>query len=783
MALLRFPGLQTGIDTSSIIEQLMMLERRTLNTWENRKSLWEEKQTALSDIESKLGSLRTSLRALSDAGELKAYSVSSSDTDYLTAEATNNAFEGNHTVVINQLATAERWVHSDGKEYAEDYVGAGTFMYSYNNEQTTITTTATTTLEDFVGLINNDANNPGVTASMLYYNDAYHLVLNGNDAGLDYRIAVDSSSIESLEADSAFTLSSDNATLSTKISDIDQFSGLLDGDEKIEITGTDHNGNAIAQVDLTVTENTKLSHLIDEINDAFYGIAIATMKNGKIVLTDLADGSSDLTISLNYSDGNASSTLTLPTMAVSTEGGSTSASLSGFAQSDFTQTQSALDSLIKVDGYPSSSAVSELQTLSPSSPAGSGTFTLTYLGQTTSALNYNADAATIQVAMEALSTVNTGDITVEGGGSGFAGGDVTFTFANTLGDVSMLAIDDSGLDVSVTATETTKGVPAWISRSSNTVDDVISGVTLHLHDVTDSGGEKITLTRDIDSVKDKINSMVFKYNSAVEYIKEKTGYNEYLETAGILMGDYVVSTMRYKLRSPLIEQTKGFIEDIDTHLMPANIGLELDKDGVLSFNENTFDEAVASDYMGALAIIGADKTGSSTSNTIKFYGASESYTTAGEYNVQVTISGGVITSAKIKLSSESTYRDMAVGDNVITGTSTFDTNGDPVYAENGLQLNVDLSSDGDYTATVRVRQGFTGKIEDTIDRMLKATVGSLVINQDRVDDQIEILDDKIELEEYRLEKRETRLIARFARLERTLSLLQNQMAVAGIMNL
>ena len=139
-----------------------------------------------------------------------AFSISSSDTDKLTADATNEAFEGNHNVVVNQLATSERWVHSTGKEYAEDYVGAGTFIYSYNNTETTITTTATTTLSDMVGLINNDANNPGVTASLLYYNNAYHLVMNGNDAGSDYRISVNASNTEVWKADIAFTVSSDD---------------------------------------------------------------------------------------------------------------------------------------------------------------------------------------------------------------------------------------------------------------------------------------------------------------------------------------------------------------------------------------------------------------------------------------------------------------------------------------------------------------------------------------------------------------------------------------------
>jgi flagellar hook-associated protein 2 len=784
MSTLRLPGLFTGIDTNKIISQLMALERRRLNVYEQRKSQWEEKKEALSTLETKLDALRSTVRSVSDAQELRAFSTASSDSDILTAEASYNAFEGNHTVVINQLAASERWVHTNGLEYAEDLVGAGTFIYSYNHQETVITTTSDTTLEDLVGLINNDANNPGVTASLLNYNGAYHLVLNGNEAGTDYKVFINSSSTEVWEADSAFTVNTDNATLNSKITDLDQFSGSLSGDEVIEITGTDHNGAAITQVDLSVTENTRLDHLIAEINDAFDGIAKATLKNGEIVLTDNTSGASSLSISLNYNDGNASSTLTLPTMAVSTEGGSTTADLTDFAPSDFTLSQAAQDSKIKVDGYPSDSSVAEVQHLSFVEKAESGTWTLTYNGQTTASIAHNATIADIQAALGALPNVSAGDITVAGDPLTTDNGTMTFTFSEDLGDANMLVIDSSALDPATPSnwvmTEETKGQDGWISRSSNTVDDVVSGVTLHLHDTTDANGQEITLTRDVQSVKDKLNSMVEAYNAAVVFIQEKTGYNDILKTAGVLMADYVVSTIGSQLNTPLISQTDGFIEDIDSFLTPGHIGFELDRNGMLSLDTSVFDEAIAEDYMDALAIIGADKTGSTDSNTIEFYDASSDYTTAGTYDVEVTVDGGAIDSAKIKLSTESTYRSATFSDNIITGNSSFDEDGDPVYPENGLQLSVDLSQDGTFTAIVRVKQGFAGALEDSLDRMLKVTTGSVQIDQEYANENIEDLQDKIEIEEYRLGQKEDRLVARYARLEQTLALLQNQMAALGL---
>jgi len=65
-----------------------------------------------------------------------------------------------------------------------------------------------------------------------------------------------------------------------------------------------------------------------------------------------------------------------------------------------------------------------------------GTFTLAYRGATTGALAYNASAATVQTALEALSTITAGQVSV----SGSAGGPYT---------VTPLGNNSSGLDPAV----------------------------------------------------------------------------------------------------------------------------------------------------------------------------------------------------------------------------------------------------------------------------------------------------------------------------------------------
>lgn len=80
---------------------------------------------------------------------------------------------------------------------------------------------------------------------------------------------------------------------------------------------------------------------------------------------------------------------------------------------------------------------SEVQTISFSSVSGfnlhGGSYTITYEGQTTGSIAYDADSLTIQLALEALSNIAVEDVLVSGGPPT---NDITLTWKNTLGDVS-----------------------------------------------------------------------------------------------------------------------------------------------------------------------------------------------------------------------------------------------------------------------------------------------------------------------------------------------------------
>ena len=80
---------------------------------------------------------------------------------------------------------------NDAAGWTKTTTGTGTFTYTYDSVTRSISVAQDATLTDLVALINNDAQNPGVSASLLENNSAYHLVLSGKDTGTSHSIEID----------------------------------------------------------------------------------------------------------------------------------------------------------------------------------------------------------------------------------------------------------------------------------------------------------------------------------------------------------------------------------------------------------------------------------------------------------------------------------------------------------------------------------------------------------------------------------------------------------------
>ncbi len=128
-----------------------------------------------------------------------------------------------------------------------------------------------------------------------------------------------------------------------------------------------------------------------------------------------------------------------------------------FERADLAPAVSSLDEAV--------AAIDEVQTIHwwVTPPTG-GTWTISYDGETTDDLAYDADAAAVQAALESLPNIGAGNIAVAGMFGSLQ--PITFTFEGDLGgtDVPLLTADFSNLTgqggLEPSFSETTKGAPA-----------------------------------------------------------------------------------------------------------------------------------------------------------------------------------------------------------------------------------------------------------------------------------------------------------------------------------
>lgn len=118
-----------------------------------------------------------------------------------------------------------------------------------------------------------------------------------------------------------------------------------------------------------------------------------------------------------------------------------------------------------------------------------GTFTLSFEGSTTAAIAFNATAATVRAALEALPAVSPGDVTV----TGSAGGPYTVTFLNNLAGTDVATMTASGASLTggtapgVTITTPTPGANTGTGGTGEPVGHLFSGIKVRSGQTNDVG--------------------------------------------------------------------------------------------------------------------------------------------------------------------------------------------------------------------------------------------------------------------------------------------------------
>ncbi len=119
-------GLVSGIDSGSLIEQLVQLERRPIRTLESRIAQTAQVQLAFTELGTRLNTLKSSAASLRKPTTFEQNSVNTSGADTLTATAAVGTAAGTYDFSVARLVSAQQLVSSGFADADETRVGAGT---------------------------------------------------------------------------------------------------------------------------------------------------------------------------------------------------------------------------------------------------------------------------------------------------------------------------------------------------------------------------------------------------------------------------------------------------------------------------------------------------------------------------------------------------------------------------------------------------------------------------------------------------------------------------------
>lgn len=194
MSTISFAGLATGMDTASIVSQLVELKRVPVYRLQNDKANYQNQISALGTLKEKLLALQNAAQALDTANEFAALAASSSHEDLLTVTANSDAAPGSYDITIDSLAEAQK---SRSQAYASTLtdVGQGTYSFTVGGEVQTLELTEYTDLETLAERINTEID--GVSASIIWDGSdsgGYYLSLTG-EAGSSGAFSLDASGV------------------------------------------------------------------------------------------------------------------------------------------------------------------------------------------------------------------------------------------------------------------------------------------------------------------------------------------------------------------------------------------------------------------------------------------------------------------------------------------------------------------------------------------------------------------------------------------------------------
>ncbi len=196
MAGISVSGIGSGLDITSLVDQLVTAERAPVeNRLNNKEATVQAKLSAYGLLKSALSSFQTTVSGLADASAFQGFKATSSDSNVVSVSTSSSAITGNYSIDVTTLAAAQS-IASKAFTETSSTVGTGslTFQFgTYDSGGNTFTANGDKAIQvvdiasgdnSLVG-IRDAVNNAdiGVSASIINDGSGYRLVFQSNDSG------------------------------------------------------------------------------------------------------------------------------------------------------------------------------------------------------------------------------------------------------------------------------------------------------------------------------------------------------------------------------------------------------------------------------------------------------------------------------------------------------------------------------------------------------------------------------------------------------------------------
>nr|NIQ01417.1 flagellar filament capping protein FliD [Nitrospinaceae bacterium]NIR55437.1 flagellar filament capping protein FliD [Nitrospinaceae bacterium]NIS85877.1 flagellar filament capping protein FliD [Nitrospinaceae bacterium]NIT82721.1 flagellar filament capping protein FliD [Nitrospinaceae bacterium]NIU44930.1 flagellar filament capping protein FliD [Nitrospinaceae bacterium] len=262
-------------------------------------------------------------------------------------------------------------------------------------------------------------------------------------------------------------------------------------------------------------------------------------------------------------------------------------------------------------------------------------------------------------------------IVIQGNQPGTANA-VTARVFNEIGGAQTLQLSFTVVQAESDASVAVDGVT--FARSTNSINDIIPGVTLNLESV---GSGTLTIAIDNDAIAGKIEDFVKAFNQLMAFIDSETTFNPETFETGTLFGNTAVQGLETSLRRIVTGQVSGVSGNFE---FLSQIGITTQDDGQLALDRVKLDQALTADLNNVTELF--TSSGTASDPNVTFVGFTDN-TVAGTYDVRVV--GGV---PQLSPSGAGTFVDAVDNGSFFTGAAGTDAE--------GLSFSMATLVDGNY---------------------------------------------------------------------------------------